>query len=129
MTLGKLAKKFNVNREAVRFYERQGLLPEPIRNESGYRLYDEQAEKALAFILNSKDLGFTLIEIKSLLSLRIVNGENCKIIRARAQDKLTDIDDKIKHLEKLKKSLKILINSCIKRQTSSYCPILDNLEN
>ncbi|AFM14111.1 MerR family transcriptional regulator [Turneriella parva] len=129
MTTGKLAEKFKINREAIRFYERKGLLPKPERTATGYRLYDVRAEKTLSFILNSKKLGFTLAEIKSLLSLRIVNGENCSTIRIKAQRKIEDIENKIHQLGSLKRALSLLVESCLKKQTSTYCPIIDNLEN
>lgn len=129
MTVGDLSKKYGINREAVRFYERQGLLPDPVRNASGYRLYDAQAERVLSFILNAKRLGFTLTEIKALLKIRVVNQDNCEKIRAQAKEKIGEIDARIIYLQRLKKSLSKLVTSCMKKQTTTYCPILDNLEN
>jgi DNA-binding transcriptional MerR regulator len=129
MTVGDLSKKYGVNREALRFYERQGLLPDPARNASGYRLYDVQTERVLSFILNAKRLGFTLTEIKALLKIRVVNQDNCEKIRAQAKEKINEIDAKIIYLQRLKKSLSKLVTSCIKKQTTTFCPILDNLEN
>jgi|JI10StandDraft_1071094.scaffolds.fasta_scaffold00939_11 DNA-binding transcriptional MerR regulator len=129
MTVGDLSKKYGVNREAVRFYERKGLLPRPTRNMSGYRLYDAQGEKALSFILSAKNLGFTLAEIKSLLQIRVVNQGNCEKIRTHAKQKINEIDAKIIYLQRLKKSLSKLVTSCIKNQTTTYCPILENMEN
>ena len=102
MTVGDLSKKYGVNREALRFYERQGLLPDPARNASGYRLYDVQTERVLSFILNAKRLGFTLTEIKALLKIRVVNQDNCEKIRAQAKEKINEIDAKIIYLQRLK---------------------------
>jgi len=129
MTMGDLSKKFGVNREAVRFYERKGLLPKPTRSAAGYRLYDEQAERTLSFILNAKNLGFTLLEIRGLLQIRVVNEDNCEKIRGQATEKIKEIEAKIIYLQRLKKSLSKLVTSCMKKQTTTYCPILDNLEN
>ncbi len=129
MTTSALAKKYGINRETLRFYERQKLLPRPRRNSSGYRLYDENAEKTLSFILKAKDLGFTLSEIRALLLIRVINDENCQKIRAQAQEKLRTVEEKIEYLQKLKKSLEKLVTACLKSQTPTYCPILDNLEN
>lgn len=129
MTMGALAKKYGINRETVRFYERQRLLPKCRRTDSGYRQYDENAEKTLSFILKAKNLGFTLAEIRELLSIRVISNDNCKKIREHAQEKLRDVEEKIHYLEKLKYSLEQLVTSCLKRQTSTYCPILDNLKN
>lgn len=129
MTTSALAKKFGVNRETIRFYERQRLLPKPRRTDNGYRQYDVNAEKTLSFILKAKNLGFTLAEIKALLSIRLINNDKCKKIRTQAQEKLKDVEDKILYLQKLKGSLEKLVASCINSQTPTYCPILDNLES
>lgn len=129
MTLGELSKKFAINRESIRFYERQGLLPRPKRNDVGYRIYDAMSEKTLSFILKAKNLGFTLAEIKSLLSLRIVNTNNCGKVKSQTLEKINEIEEKINYLRKIKLSLEILTVSCSKQKKTSSCPIIENLEN
>jgi len=70
-TVGKLAKEASVNIETLRFYERRGLMPEPVRRESGYRQYSQKDVARLQFIKRAKELGFSLKEIAELLSLRV----------------------------------------------------------
>ncbi len=70
LSIGRVARRAGVGVETVRFYERQGLIEEPPRRMSGYREYDEDVVSRLGFIRRAKELGFTLKEIKELLSLR-----------------------------------------------------------
>ena len=69
LTIGAVAKRVGVAIDTIRYYEREGLLPEPERRASGYRSYDEGAVRQLRFIRRAKDLGFTLEEIRDLLAL------------------------------------------------------------
>ena len=71
LTIGHLAKKAGVNLETVRYYERRGLLAKPPRSLSGYRLYPAEAARRLGFIRRDRELGFSLKEIRELLSLRV----------------------------------------------------------
>src|SRR5699024_3599092 len=68
ITIGQVAKASNINIETVRYYERLGLIPEPPRNESGYRMFSKEAIQTIKFIKRAQGLGFTLEEIKKLLS-------------------------------------------------------------
>lgn len=129
ITLGNLAKKFNLNRETIRYYERSGLIQAAKRSGSGYRIYDDTSIKTISFILKSKSMGFTLGEIHSLLSLRVTSATRCKEVRAEAEKKIIEIDQKMKDLKSLKKALQGLVGSCLAGATSSVCPIIDNLED
>jgi len=71
LTIGKAAEQGGINLQTIRYYERQGLLPEPPRHNSGYRMLSIDAVKRLRFIKRAQDLGFSLKEIKELLALRI----------------------------------------------------------
>jgi DNA-binding transcriptional MerR regulator len=75
LTIGKVAECAGVGIETVRFYEREGLLAKPERSVSGYRMFDEGVIARLRFIQRAKELGFTLNEIKELLSL------NCALLK------------------------------------------------
>ena len=70
LSIGKIAKKANVSVETIRFYERKGLVEEPQRKQSGYRQYLEDDVKKLIFIQHAKSLGFSLNEIKDLMTLQ-----------------------------------------------------------
>lgn len=123
-----MAAKYGIGREAVRFYERKGLLPTPKRNSSGYRIYDELAMKTLHFILNAKEIGFTLTEIRELLSLRVTKATNCSNVKEKALKKIRASEAKIAYLQRLNKSLKNLVNACDKKQLTATCPLIESLE-
>ena len=128
MTAGQVARQAGVGVETVRFYEKNGLLEEPARRASGYREYDEQTVKLLRFIQRAKNLGFTLTEIKELLSLRAGSDQPCDDVRGRAEGKLKEIEEKVALLLRMKDVLGRLVSSCGKQEDSSQCPILEVLD-
>src|SRR5712664_1369599 len=83
-----LANEGGVNIETIRYYERHGLLPKPPRTHSGYRVFSEDAVVRLRFIKHAQELGFSLKEIKELLSLRVKSGSSCADVRRRAEAKI-----------------------------------------
>lgn len=125
LSAGKLAKAAVVNVETLRYYERRGLLPEPPRKESGYRVYPETAVERLRFIKGAQVLGFTLDEIHDLLNLRVDEQAHRTDVRQRAQEKVIDIDRKIKALEAMKEALNDLIEQCHGDGPIADCPILE----
>jgi MerR family copper efflux transcriptional regulator len=122
MTIGRLAKKTGVNIDTIRYYERNRLSPEPTRRSSGYREYDTTDVARLRFILRAKDLGFTLAEIGELLSLsadRDVRG-----VKRRAENRLAEVEHKIKELQRVRRGLKTLIDACPGHGDPERCPII-----
>ena len=105
ITIGEVARLGGVGIETVRFYEREGLLAKPQRTSSGYRQFDGDAVARLQFIRRAKELGFTLNEIKDLLSLRVDAHTSCMDVRTSAEAKIADIEGKIKSLRRMKKAL------------------------
>src|SRR5207245_5906276 len=99
LTIGHLAREAGVNLETVRYYERQGLLAKPPRSASGYRLFPSDAARRLRFIRRARELGFSLKEIRELLSLRVSRRTTSADIRTRAEAKIVDIEAKIKRSE------------------------------
>jgi MerR family transcriptional regulator, copper efflux regulator len=129
LTIGRVARRAGVGVETVRFYERMGLIEEPPRRFSGYREYNEQAVSRLGFIRRAKDLGFTLKEIKELLSLRLDPATPAADIKRRAEAKIVDIETKICTLQKMKKALEQLTSACTGHAaTSAGCPLLHALD-
>ena len=128
LTIGRLAKEAGVNLETVRFYERRGLLPRPPRSSSGYRLFPADAARRLRFIRRAQELGFSLKEIGELLSLRVSRKTSSAAIRARAEAKIVDIQEKIGSLQSMKKTLEKLTKVCDGCAPLAECPILDSLE-
>ena len=128
LTTGQVARRSGVGVETLRFYEREGLIAEPPRNASGYRAYPEEAVAQIQFTKRAKELGFTLKEIKELLSLRVDPDTSCEAVRDQATAKIDDIEGKIRTLQKMKKALLKLRGACSGRGPTSECPILDALE-
>ncbi|HJT75997.1 MAG TPA: MerR family DNA-binding protein [Gemmataceae bacterium] len=129
LTIGQIAQRAQVGVETVRFYERQGLLEEPARKESGYRQYTVDVVARLRFIRRAKELGFTLKEIGELLALRLDPDTSCAEVKGRAKAKIDDIDAKIRDLQRMGQALGKLVASCRGRGPISACPILDALDN
>jgi len=128
MTIGHLAREAGVNLETVRYYERRGLLPKPPRSASGYRLFPTDAARRLRFIRRAQELGFSLKEIRELLSLRVSRSTTSRDIRARAEAKIADIEAKIRSLESMKKTLRKLKGVCDGCAPLAKCPILESLD-
>ena len=129
LTIGKVAHLGGVGVETVRFYEREGLIEEPPRTESGYRQYPQETVSRIHFIKRAKELGFSLREIKELLALRIDPEMSCEDIRQRAEAKIADIEEKVRTLRRMKKALAKLTAACSGRAPVSECPILEALED
>jgi MerR family transcriptional regulator, copper efflux regulator len=124
LTIGTVAKRAGVPIDTIRYYEREGLLPEPLRRASGYRSYNDSAVSRLRFIRRAKDLGFTLDEIRDLLALSADRHRGVKAVRERAQQRLERIDARIAELTRIRKGLEQLIEACPGRGDPEQCPIL-----
>src|SRR5690606_5662921 len=105
LTRKQVADHAGVTIEAVRFYEREGLIEEPPRTEANYRKYPEDTIKRIRFIKRAQNLGFTLPEVKELLSLRMSAETTPADIRQRAVAKIEDIESKIQALQSMKRIL------------------------
>lgn len=127
LTIGELGTKAGVNIETLRYYERRGLLPEPPRSESNYRLYPLESVKIVRFIKRAQELGFTLKEIEELLSLRAIPEAQCADIQKLAKQKIQDIDTKINTLQAIRAALAILIAECPGQAPIQQCPILETI--
>ncbi len=123
-TIGKLAKDLDISVETIRFYERKGLIEQPLKPETGYRVYGKSLVDQLRFILKAKALGFTLNEIKSLMSL----SENCADVESLGLQKLQLIRDKIADLQRLEEVIRDMTDSCKANQSPNSCPIIDSLK-
>lgn len=129
MTIGSLAREAGVGIETIRYYEREGLLDSPERLESGYRQYNDDAIARLEFIKRAKKLGFSLREIRDLISLKQFTQRDCHDIRTLAESKLEHIESKIAQLERMKGALDELIESCCGDGKIGTCPIIESLNH
>ena len=128
MTIGQVASGAGVGVETVRFYEREGLLEEPARRMSGYRQFEPEAVDRLRFIKQAQRLGFTLREIKELLSLKLDPQATRDRVREKAIAKIEDIETRIKELKRMKKALAPLVKACDGKGTVDGCPILSAID-
>ncbi len=124
--IGALSKHTGCNIETIRYYEREGLLPNPPRTDGGHRIYAEEHLKRLTFIRRSRELGFTLEEVRGLL--RMVDGEHytCAEVKSLTLDHLKEVRGKLADLKKLEKVLKQLADQCTGDETPA-CPIVEAL--
>jgi MerR family transcriptional regulator, mercuric resistance operon regulatory protein len=121
-TIGALAKAAQVNVETIRYYQRRGLLQQPEAVGGGYRTYGETEVARLRAIKRAQNLGFSLEEIETLLSL---NEETDRVkARSLAQDKVTLIDARITQLMEMRNALSELVDCCRHGDTAAPCPIL-----
>lgn len=129
LKIGVVAERGGVNLQTIRYYEREGLLPEPPRLQSGYRMFPEDTVRRVQFIKRAQDLGFTLAEIRELLALRIDHKRNSSEVRTLAQEKMAAIEKKIRTLKKMKQVLGDLTERCSGCGPSDECPILESIDS
>ena len=122
LTIGVLAKKSDVTVETVKFYEKEGLVPKSPKPSSGFRSYPTEYVSRILFIKRAQELSFTLREVKELLRLNADKKSTCGQVLKKADEKISEIELKIKDLQKMKKSL-IQIRNCCEAKTLTECPI------
>jgi MerR family copper efflux transcriptional regulator len=127
LTTAKLAREGGVNVETIRYYERHGLLPKVPRTASGYRQFSQDHAIRLRFIRRAQELGFTLKEVKELLAIRVKAGSGCADVRRKAEAKITDVDERIRHLQAIRAALVGMTETCTRRGPATTCSILDAL--
>jgi len=129
LTIGRVARAAGVGIDTIRYYEREGLLPEPERRLSGYRDYTPDAIAQLRFIRRAKELGFTLEEIRELLTLSADRERGVRGVKQRAEARLAEIGRRISELKRVQRGLKNLIDACPGHGALESCPILDALSH
>ncbi len=125
-TIGQLAQATGTRAETIRYYERIGLLPLPGRTGGNYRLYGPSDAERLAFVRRSRDLGFAIEEIRTLLALADQKDRDCGTVDAIAREHLADVERKIADLERLARELRHVIGQC-HGGTISECRIIEAL--
>ncbi|MFQ5749375.1 MAG: MerR family DNA-binding protein [Planctomycetota bacterium] len=128
LTRSEAARRAQVHGETLRYYEKRGLLPRPSRSASNYRLYSEDAVRRIRFVKRAQELGFSLEEIKDLLSLRARPGPSCERVRKKATAKIREVEEKIQALQTIRDALSHLVTRCSSRGATTECPILDAME-
>ncbi len=126
LTRGVLSKRTGCNIETVRYYERVGLMPDPVRSEGGHRLYSEEHVRRLRFIRRCRELGFTIDEIRALLGLVDRQDYTCGEVRDISIEHVNDIRRKIKDLRRLERTMAGMIKECDGGAVPD-CPVIDAL--
>lgn len=125
LKIGELAEASGSTIDTIRFYENKGLVLPGNRSASGYRHYNPQSISVLKFIQMSKDLGFTLAEIKEFLEIKIGRGGKCNLALDKIRNKESEIDTKINDLKKIKKALRKISTICEENDGEEQCHFLD----
>lgn len=131
MQIGELAKLCGISTETLRFYEKNKLLKPQARTESGYRQYNQSQVRQVHFILNAKQLGLSLQEIRELLNIRLeASAHSCAEVKQITAKKLLELDQKISALQEIRAALKKINDVCCghSKQSAKHCSILSALE-
>lgn len=128
LTIGKLAKHAAVSIDSIRFYERKGLLEDPVRTAANYRVYPLDAANRLRFIKKAQRLGFSLGEIQELLKVSHDSSASKADIKQITEEKIIDIRSRVKDLSRMLNALEQLGSCCDGHGPIRECPILKSLE-
>jgi MerR family transcriptional regulator, mercuric resistance operon regulatory protein len=126
LTIGALSGRTAVNIETIRYYERVGILPKPPRSAGGHRVYADEHQQRLIFIRRSRELGFSLDQIRALLGLVSGHRLTCAKVKDITEHHLADIRRKVKDLRRLERVLSDMAAQC-RGDHVPECPILDAL--
>lgn len=121
-----LARRTRCNLETIRYYEKIGMMPDPPRTASGYRIYDTSHVSRLRFILRARELGFAIEEIRGLLALVDGGTQTCAEVKERTERHLADVRTKIADLKRIERVLATTAAQCSGDQVPE-CPVLDAL--
>jgi MerR family mercuric resistance operon transcriptional regulator len=125
ITIGQLARRVGLRPSAIRYYEAQGILRSPDRSAKGYRLYGPEAIIRLQFIRRSKELGFSLDEVRQLIE-RSRNQPPCALSRELIERHLAEVESELHHLRSLRDRLKRLLHLPPPAQASDgVCPLIE----
>ena len=124
LTIGKLARATGTTVETIRYYEKSGLIAAPARTDGNYRSYRPEDLERLRFVRRTRDLGFSLDEVRALLDMAEQRDRDCRTVDELANRHLEEIDRKIADLTMLKRELSGVISSCA-GGTMAECRILE----
>jgi MerR family transcriptional regulator, mercuric resistance operon regulatory protein len=125
-TIGELSRLSGVIVETIRYFEKIGILPNPPRNSSGYRVYSTLHLERLSFIRRSRELGFSQAEVRRLLTLVDEHSYTCAEVKDMTGKQLAIVQDKIMDLQKLEHALAKMVEECDGGDVPD-CPIIDIL--
>ena len=121
-----LARATGCNLETIRYYETIGIMPDPPRTAKGYRSYDDAHVRRLKFVMRSRDLGFSLDEIRGLLGLVDDRSQTCAQVQTVAETHLADVQAKIADLTRIARVLSETVARCT-GDAAPQCAVIDTL--
>ena len=127
MNIGEVSKLSNVNSKMIRRYEELGIIPKAGRNLSGYRTYSEKDVHVLKFVKKARDLGFSMKDVKQLLSLWRNKSRSSAQVKSMAQKHQQELTKKLKEIQAMLSTINKLVHCC-RGDDKPDCPILDELE-
>jgi len=127
--IGRVAKEAGVSVQAVRYYERLGLLPPAHRSPAGYRIYGPESLDRLLFVKQAQELGFSLDEVREILRLRYEGRSPCQCVNKLLQQKLEKIEHDIRQLVRFRRDLRKTLERSkqlphLPHKASSICPLI-----
>ncbi|NRG19237.1 helix-turn-helix domain-containing protein [Rhizobiales bacterium] len=126
LSIGALSEESGVKIETIRYYERIGIMPAPARRASGHRIYGREQAKRLSFIRRCRELGFSLEEIRTLLSLVDGGEQTCMGVHAIVHTHAASVKEKIRDLQRLASTLDAMAAKCAQGEVP-YCPVIEDL--
>lgn len=126
MAIGALASATGTKAETIRYYERIGLLPRPARTAANYRSYGNDELKRLTFIRRARALGFSIVQVRELMTMADASGRSCEAITTIAREHLAAVDEKLADLTALRQQLSQLVDQC-ESGSIAECRILEAL--
>lgn len=127
MKIGDLATATDTSVESIRYYEREGLLPQAPRSEGNYRIYGPEHVERLAFVRHCRSLDMTLDEIRVLLRFKDAPQAECGEVNALLDEHIGHVATRIRELRQLEKQLKVLREQCSGVHEAAHCGILNEL--
>ncbi len=129
LLIGEVATRSGISRKALRVYEAAGIIPKPRRTPSGYRLYDNGALELVAFVRQAQRLGFTLDEIKEIISMKRSGHAPCPHVRDLVNRKATELDQTLADLQEVRRGLRALLRRWPSQRASKalVCPHIEHI--
>lgn len=124
--IGQVARAANCKVQTIRYYEQIGMLPAPARTEGNQRIYRQQHLERLSFIRHSRELGFSLDQIREILALVDDPTHSCEEVDQIARVHLADVESKIERLEEMRRELERMLSKCA-GGTVTECRIIESL--